>query len=359
MLQIISACFGLLGFPVGTIISIVILVYLNKPGVKLLFSDTPVSSMTPEEQALVAATSASSSATTIILSGVAVLLLVFFLGIVAAIAVPGLLRARMSGNEAVAIGHLRGFTGAETSYALANRLLYDRPDCLLRPADCLSGYSGPAFLSEHPVQKSGYRFMFYPGAPPAPRPDGVSASSMTTFVITAAPISQSTGSRQFCADHTGEIRAAPLTAETVTAGPGVGPLDMAGSARSVNRDLPGPLVAAGRRIVVIVEAAGADGDQVAGLAALARLQQADGVDLRAVVVLGMRIRGHVVRADVHVDEGHARAWRDGDLRDADARGGDGDRGIAGRRGRRGRRSAAARGERQQREKGSSRRTPRL
>ena len=227
VLQIISACFGLLGFPVGTIISIVILVYLNKPGVKLLFSDTPVSSMTPEEQALVAATSASSSATTIILSGVAVLLLVFFLGIVAAIAVPGLLRARMSGNEAVAIGHLRGFTGAETSYALANRLLYDRPDCLLRPADCLSGYSGPAFLSEHPVQKSGYRFMFYPGAPPAPRPDGVSASSMTTFVITAAPIAQSTGSRQFCADHTGEIRAAPLTAETVTAGPAC-PLDWPG-----------------------------------------------------------------------------------------------------------------------------------
>jgi hypothetical protein len=219
VLQIISACVGLLGFPVGTIVSIVILVYLNKPGVKLLFSETPVASMTPEEQALVAATSSASSATTVILAGVAVLLLLLFVGIVAAIAVPGLLRARMAGNEASAIGRLRAFTSAETAYALDNRLLYDRPDCLMKPADCVAGYSGPAFLTEHPAQRSGFRFTFYPGAPPAPLPAGASASSMTSFVITAAPISQSTGSRQFCADHTGDIRAAPLAAETVTAGP--------------------------------------------------------------------------------------------------------------------------------------------
>jgi hypothetical protein len=223
VLQIISACIGLLGIPIGTIISIVILVYLNKPGVKLLFSETPVTSMTPEEQALVAATSSSSSTATVIIAAVSVLILLFVVGIVAAIAVPGLLRARMSGNEAVAIGHLRAFTTAETSYALGNRLLYDRPDCLMRPAECVAGYSGPAFLSEHPEQKSGFRFTFYPGAPPAPLPAGASASSMTSFVITAAPISQSTGSRQFCADHSGDIRAAPLSAETVTAGPACPP----------------------------------------------------------------------------------------------------------------------------------------
>ena len=39
------------------------------------------------------------------------------IGIVAAIAVPGLMRARMSGNEASAIGSLRAVNSAEASYA--------------------------------------------------------------------------------------------------------------------------------------------------------------------------------------------------------------------------------------------------
>ena len=218
-LQIAGSCIGLVAFPVGTIISVVILVYLNKPGIKLLFSGKPVESYTPEELSAVAAATTSSGAVAVLVAIVAVLVLVTFVGIIAAIAVPGLLRARMSGNEAVAIGQLRGFTTAETSYAIGNRLLYDRPECLLRPTDCLAGYSGPPFLQERAEVKSGYRFAFHPGAPPSPLPSGASASSMTTFVLTAAPVSSATGARLFCVDHTGEVRAAPLTAEIVTAGP--------------------------------------------------------------------------------------------------------------------------------------------
>jgi hypothetical protein len=219
VLQIILSCVGLLFIPVGTIISIVILIYLNKPGVKLLFSDTPVYSMTPGEQALVAAVTTSSSATTVIVAAVAVLVLVALVGIVAAIAVPGLLRARMAGNEAVAIGQLRAFTSAEVSYALGNHMLFDRQECLLRPSDCVASYSGPAFLQERLEPKSGYRFAFYPGLAPAALPDGASKSSMTTYVLTAAPVSNSTGSRQFCVDQTGDVRWAPLTAEFPTDSP--------------------------------------------------------------------------------------------------------------------------------------------
>src|ERR1051326_6753997 len=45
------------------------------------------------------------------------LIVVAIIGIIAAIAVPGLLRARMSGNEASAIGSIRTLSSAEATYA--------------------------------------------------------------------------------------------------------------------------------------------------------------------------------------------------------------------------------------------------
>ena len=45
------------------------------------------------------------------------LIVVAIIGIIAAIAVPGLLRARMSGNEASAIGSLRAINSAQSTYA--------------------------------------------------------------------------------------------------------------------------------------------------------------------------------------------------------------------------------------------------
>ena len=45
------------------------------------------------------------------------LIVVAIIGIIAAIAVPGLLRARMSGNEASAIGSLRAINSGEAAYS--------------------------------------------------------------------------------------------------------------------------------------------------------------------------------------------------------------------------------------------------
>lgn len=45
------------------------------------------------------------------------LIVVAIIGIIAAIAVPGLLRARQSGNEASAIGSLRAISSAQTTFA--------------------------------------------------------------------------------------------------------------------------------------------------------------------------------------------------------------------------------------------------
>ena len=45
------------------------------------------------------------------------LIVVAIISILAAIAVPGLLRARMSGNEASAIGSMRAINSAQVTYA--------------------------------------------------------------------------------------------------------------------------------------------------------------------------------------------------------------------------------------------------
>ena len=49
------------------------------------------------------------------------LIVVAIIGIIAAIAVPGLLRARMSGNEASAIGSLRAINSSQQAYSSAAR----------------------------------------------------------------------------------------------------------------------------------------------------------------------------------------------------------------------------------------------
>ena len=72
------------------------------------------------------------------------LIVVAIIGIVAAIAVPGLLRARMSGNEASSIGSLRAINSGQSIYA----------------ASCGSGFYAPSLVSlgTPPTVGGGVRF---------------------------------------------------------------------------------------------------------------------------------------------------------------------------------------------------------
>jgi len=47
------------------------------------------------------------------------LIVVAIIGVIAAVAIPGLMRARMAGNEASAIGSLRALNGGQATYAAA------------------------------------------------------------------------------------------------------------------------------------------------------------------------------------------------------------------------------------------------
>src|SRR5262245_14492354 len=86
------------------------------------------------------------------------LIVVAIIGIIAAIAVPGLLRARMSGNEASAIGSLRAINSAESTYSSscgANGYAESTDDLYTAPSVSTNGFISPD-LNTNGVTKSGY-----------------------------------------------------------------------------------------------------------------------------------------------------------------------------------------------------------
>src|ERR1043165_4364777 len=86
------------------------------------------------------------------------LIVVAIIGIIAAIAVPGLLRARMSGNEASAIGSLRAINSGQASYSSScagGGYAIDLADLAKAPAASSQGFISPD-LNANGVVKSGY-----------------------------------------------------------------------------------------------------------------------------------------------------------------------------------------------------------
>jgi type IV pilus assembly protein PilA len=129
------------------------------------------------------------------------LMAVVVLGIIAAVAIPSLLRARISANESMAIGNLRTVISAEAAYQSVNGGFYDIPACLYVPGPCLGPNApGMTFLDEgsvvFDVPKGGYVLQFHGGPAPA---------DLEGFAVTAEPASRDTGVRNFCADARGIV----------------------------------------------------------------------------------------------------------------------------------------------------------
>lgn len=218
ILEIGLCVIGLLGIPCGTLLSVVVLLYLFKPGIKLLFSGQEIEALSPAEQAEVAA-ALRPNALVYVLIGlvVAIPLFVAVIGIVAAIAIPSLLRARLSANEAASIGDIRTLLSAEAAYQSANGGFYDRPECLQAPAQCIPGYPqgaptflDPAFTS---TTRHGYNLTFHGGdkvATEALALGACSPSSLAQYAYSAVPLTRNrTGVRSFCGDASGIILACP------------------------------------------------------------------------------------------------------------------------------------------------------
>src|SRR5438445_9462441 len=86
------------------------------------------------------------------------LIVVAIIGIIAALAAPGVLRARMSGNEASAIGSLRAINSAESTYSSScggNGYAQTLADLYKAPAGSTARFISPD-LNANGITKSGY-----------------------------------------------------------------------------------------------------------------------------------------------------------------------------------------------------------
>ncbi len=95
------------------------------------------------------------------------LIVVAIISIIAAIAVPGLLRARMTGNESSAIASLRTTTSSQVSYSAAcgNGAYATSYDILAdAPPGGGQGFISAEFNLADPIVKSGYNLRMTSGA---------------------------------------------------------------------------------------------------------------------------------------------------------------------------------------------------
>ena len=141
------------------------------------------------------------------------LIVVAIIGIIAAIAIPSLLRARVSANEAATIGDIRTVISSQSAYQSSNGGFYEgKLTCLVQPSGgCIPSYptNAPTFLDSQIAAftfKTGYTRSFVAGPVPAPLPPTSSPSSSTGFTYFGTPlvVGQS-GVRGFGGDSSGLV----------------------------------------------------------------------------------------------------------------------------------------------------------
>jgi len=132
------------------------------------------------------------------------LIVVAIIGIIAAIAVPGLLRARMSGNEASAIGSMRAINTSQQNYS---------QQCngyapVLTELKTAGNFLSPDLTTNATVAKSGFNVTMAagPGASAIPTPPAGCTATTTNYYASATPLSfGSTGTRSFGTSEQGTI----------------------------------------------------------------------------------------------------------------------------------------------------------
>lgn len=135
------------------------------------------------------------------------LIVVAIISIIAAIAVPGLLRARMTGNESSAIASLRTTTSSQVSYSAAcgNGGYATSYDILADPPSTATGSQGfisAEFNAAAPIVKSGYDLELDAATGATAGPDDCNTIATTDgFYASAIPSTHgTTGTRSFAVD---------------------------------------------------------------------------------------------------------------------------------------------------------------
>ena len=166
------------------------------------------------------------------------MIVVAIIGIIAAIAVPGLLRARMSGNEASAIASLRAINSSQQAFASGcarNFFASSLTDLGIAPAGGGAPFISPDLSAAVSVTKSGYAVRMAGGsdasvatAATGPACNGVAVARLvTSYYAGADPVTVgSTGVRYFWTNALGTIYFDPAATVPDTVGnaqPAAGP----------------------------------------------------------------------------------------------------------------------------------------
>ena len=132
------------------------------------------------------------------------LIVVAIIGIIAAIAVPGLLRARMAGNEASAIGSLRAVNSANINYmtncAFSSGYADSLPILATPPTAGGQPFISPD-LAASPVTKSGYILSYSSSNQVTGIATCVTATTTASgnYLFAGAPVSVGTSGRRYFA----------------------------------------------------------------------------------------------------------------------------------------------------------------
>lgn len=135
------------------------------------------------------------------------LIVVAIIGIIAAIAIPGLIRARISGNEAWALGSLRAIAGAQGTFAAscANGRYAQDLDILGTGPSGGSSFLSPDLAQAPSVTKSGYTVSMSGTAVTGQTACNGATNLASGFHAWADPMSASTGTRHFFTNSTGTV----------------------------------------------------------------------------------------------------------------------------------------------------------
>jgi type IV pilus assembly protein PilA len=141
------------------------------------------------------------------------LIVVAIIGIIAAIAIPSLLRARVSANESATIGDTRTVISSQAAYQSSNSGYYDANlTCLNGPSGCIPNYpaTAPTFLDSDIgalLSKSGYVRSLDTSGPAVGAPTATaSPTSTAAFAYLSTPVQQNqTGVRGFGGDASGVL----------------------------------------------------------------------------------------------------------------------------------------------------------
>lgn len=153
------------------------------------------------------------------------LIVVAIIGIIAAIAVPALLRARMTGNETSAIASIRAINSGQVSYSTGcSAGFYSTTYPSLAPL-----YLSPDLTGALVPLKSGYRYTLGPGFGAQPGPNDCAGNPTTDgYYVTVRPLTAGvTGARGFASNQSGAIwqdASGLAPTEPFSFGPGISPV---------------------------------------------------------------------------------------------------------------------------------------